>query len=412
MNKKIVKIIENLIGFCLAFFVFFGYVLNNSYPLLYVIIFLNLILFISKKGKIVISENLFLWILFAGLFLISSFFSLDMNSGISLSISIILFILLIILSVDIKQEQWFTTFKKLVFFFGVIHVGFTLLYQVYPEFVDYICTFLLKNEDLEINRYLFKHFGNPGITGQTGINGWYISIFTGLLVINVLLDKNNSIMRKFLSYILIIASIIAIFLTNKRAYILFTFTALILTLFFGKENKNIKLNIKKIISIILLVLIIMVIVTKNNQLMVVIERFMNSDDDISSGRYSLYEKMFLTFLENPLFGIGTYSIPKIIGNLGHNIYLQILAENGIIGIILFLITFYSGIKLNIKLLKKVNNDLSCLEKKKGLMFTLFIQFLFLLYGLTGNPIYNIQFFSINFISLCYLNVVYIKGGKK
>lgn len=410
MNKNIVKTFEWMIGFLSAFFIFFGYVLGNSYPVLYLIILITFILFVSKRAKIIINKNILLWIISTGLFFICSLFSLDMNSGITLSISILLFIVLMIFSIDIKQEYWFKIFKKFIFIFGIIHVIFTLLYQIYPEFVDSICQSILKPEDLEVNRYLFKHFGNPGITGQTGINGWYISILTGLLVINTIQEKKTSLIKKIYYYLLIIASVIAIFFTNKRAYILFTSASIILTLYLGKNTTNKKINIKKIVPIILLISIILIIITKNNQLMAVFDRFMNSGDDISSGRYGLYETMFQVFLENPLLGIGTYSIPKIIGNLGHNIYLQILAENGIVGITLLLITFYSGVRLNINLIKKAKNQPIYNKKKKNLMFTLFIQFLFLLYGLTGNPIYSIQFFSVYFFAICYINIVHIKGG--
>ena len=66
-----------------------------------------------------------------------------------------------------------------------------------------------------MNAFLWKKMvENPGITGQTGINGWFISITIGLLC-NYLFENKKRFL-KILTFVLILLSIVALILTSKE----------------------------------------------------------------------------------------------------------------------------------------------------------------------------------------------------
>mgnify|MGYP000158085205 CR=1 FL=1 len=60
-------------------------------------------------------------------------------------------------------------------------------------------------------------------------------------------------------------------------------------------------------------------------------------EDISTGRFDLYEIAYKAFSQSPIFGIGAGLFKEVTHAYTdvHNAYLQVLCEQGIIGLILF-----------------------------------------------------------------------------
>ena len=72
---------------------------------------------------------------------------------------------------------------------------------------------------------------------------------------------------------------------------------------------------------------------------------------------------------------------------------------GIVGFVIFLLFFISIVKISYKNCKKMNNGKNLVYSMITFSFVLF----FLLYGMTGNPIYDgftLMFFSL-FLAICY-----------
>ena len=99
------------------------------------------------------------------------------------------------------------------------------------------------------------------------------------------------------------------------------------------------------------------------------ERFSELQDSSLGGRDILFQQAFDMFAESPLFGHGWGSykyrsnvsiIGAIYGRdssmLAHNCYLQLLAEVGLIGLILFILVFIFTLNLTIKLVKNDRNN--------------------------------------------------------
>src|SRR5699024_8667004 len=112
-----------------------------------------------------------------------------------------------------------------------------------------------------------------------------------------------------------------------------------------------------------------------------------------------FKLMWNGFLERPVTGWGTFSIlNKITINHGHNIYLQILHDHGILGSIPFLAICVINLVKSFYLLIKFDS-----EKRSILLFSASIQLLFILWGLTGNPLYDLYPFTIYLLSLLILS---------
>lgn len=83
----------------------------------------------------------------------------------------------------------------------------------------------------------------------------------------------------------------------------------------------------------------------------VVERILSISDNIKteggSGRFELWSEALNNFSVNPIIGIGTGQTPAYSSlHLGtHNLYLQILGENGLIGFSLFFFIWFAALKM-------------------------------------------------------------------
>ena len=121
--------------------------------------------------------------------------------------------------------------------------------------------------------------------------------------------------------------------------------------------------------------------------------------DITLGRLDNSVVAIELFKKNALFGIGwdafKYYYQGIYGTLlnVHNVYVQVLAENGLFGAVpfyaFFIISFVRAVKY-LYVLRK--SRIKSSERDLFLAISIAMQVLFLLYCLTGNPLYDQQIF--------------------
>ena len=125
------------------------------------------------------------------------------------------------------------------------------------------------------------------------------------------------------------------------------------------------------------------------------------DADISNGRFEIWQNAMAGFTENPFWGKGWSWYRNTYGMGAHNIYIQLLCECGVAGAIPVITVLIGVFVYTHKVLKrsvKENNDIKIAINKFGF----FTQTYILIYGFTGNPIYNYSFFIWYTFSLCIL----------
>ena len=388
MNEKM-KIKDNIVinfNIILMFFCYFF----NLYTVLNILLIIDILFLFKKKLKLSITSKLY----FISIFIIVLISPFSYNASISFRFIYVLFCLGIIKI--LIENAVFESKKVLKFIYIVvfIHTFAVLLQYFYPSMINNFNHNFLRG-NYYINYTLFLNNSYAGITGQTGVAAFYISIFIGISFINFFYMKDHN---KYLYLILLLLGFCALFLTVKRSFILINVIIILLILLLTK-----KINLKTIIKILLILLLLFLIINKISILESLLNKIdiLSQEDNISNGRNILWDGTFSLFKNNMFIGIGINNIELFLQEQTHNIYLQLLAEIGIVGMIPLIVFFVVSVVSNYKLMKHSFNI--------TILICLYIQMLFILYGIVGNDFYSQLFlFPYLFFIAIYENQKIIK----
>lgn len=292
-------------------------------------------------------------------------------------------LLFVMLSLPELRKLEFSILKL----FSGVHLVASILVYILPQAISNpVIQILLKDSYSSNYSWRVMSHLNAGITSQPGVNAMYLTVFVLVCAVEIIVKSK----KKIINYFLLVAAYAMIFTTAKRTAILITIIAI--ALFWILVNKNLlhKVNtntiIKSAIFIVIGVLVARYIYTSTNILSSVLEKIslVSSMGDTSNGRIELWKKALEEFYNSPIWGVGLKSIYKQIGFDVHNTYLQILAETGIIGFIVFLIgigSIFSRSYKNVSFVLVNEQD----EKEKCAVGTGFVLMIFfLIYGFLGN----------------------------
>lgn len=326
-------------------------------------------------------------------------------------------ILLILISTTMKKEN-IVYGIKLFIVFGFIYALGSILQKHYPDFF-YHRVITLYNEGFQkdLLKALRNNKAYAGFTPQVAFTAGYISTSIGLILGSWMIrpPKKRLLMLGVLGLLFY-----GLLLTGKRAHFLFTVISLALvyiTINSHSIKKLLKAVSKQVVLIISGATLLPIYLNKTGGSQAIkrtLKVFQDilSGSDVTSGRTKLYSAAWRLFLENPIFGIGWWEF-RMVHSTGilstdmsitsdvHNVFLQVLTETGIIGFLLFsimtlysLFSTYKKIKLTIKFKHKKNHFSLTL-----LTLSLYIQLFFLLYCITGNPLYDTSFLLTYFFGL-------------
>ncbi|BFK82359.1 hypothetical protein I3900191A7_25040 [Clostridium baratii] len=391
------KNILNIYIFLNIFFIFTNYIYNIQVPFIILLTLLLLLTTIKPKFKININFNEILFLNLGIVFFISAILSSAMNDAIKYSIGFFCLIINMIIF-SRKNEINYQKIEKYILFFSSIHVFATIIYQIYPDIIRKLLPLFLRGSDLTRNMFEFNNNKiNCGITPIQSLNAFYISCFIMIIFVNLIKNKN----KKVLNICFLIIGYIALFLASKRGVLLANIVSSFYTFSYDKY-KNKKLSILTILKSSLIIIIISfigyVFISKYiPSALNIFNRFNQSD--MTTGRSNIYKIVLSKFFNtNIILGAGLFSSRSILEvNIGvvsdvHNIYIQLLVEMGIYGLISFLITIIIIYSKFIKVkINKYNNKL--------LDYALYFITLFILYGLTGNDLFDLTMSSIYFFMI-------------
>ena len=422
MRLDIKRMLINIACFMILVYPFNYTIKSRIFPnssIMFIIIIISfIILFIfSKLRKITKSQFITLIIT-----LIVIFFELYRNhylkeeiEGKVLFFTIYLFLPFIVMS----NEYVIIPFFKIIAFFCIEHILGTFFVQFFKDqYINTILPWLSLGQDNVAYVNIMNGY-NPGLTLHYSTNGIYLSIATILFFCKYIKDSRKK------DFILTTLALMALLLTGKRAHTLFVIiTCITIYIFHCRERISSKF-IKLFVIIILGIVGIMCLSTVMPQILNVMTRFETTiaKGEMLSGREPFYELAWKLWEKDKFFGLGwgAFSYYFQIYLYGpeftydyldaHNVYLQILCECGIIGFI-----FFISIAIYVFL-----NCWSCVKKIKRnemyfyLLFSFGFQMFFLLYCFSGNPLYDIQCYSIYFlaigITLQYKNFLRVKIGE-
>lgn len=357
------------------------HILNKALLLwgIFLIIYNILSLILNKKYPNIIQIPLYLFLFFTSIFLIK-YFSIE-----NLKIIIVNFILLTaIFTIDYKKD--INKLKKEIKIISFIYVIITFLLSIGSLLMFFFDkrTWIAETLNGTYTVYYFTSlFTNENTLGISASLSLLISIY----LINCTKIKNI----KLFNILNLLIQFITVFVSNSRSALIPMITLIFLYILFYIKNK-----ILRVILIFSPVIAVSSILLTN----------LKSIDKFLTGRKELWDSAFEIIRNNFFFGVGNSQLPILLeksqnkvvtslieqGFLGgiHNIYIQILATNGIIPLLLIILFILS---VTLFIFNKI--DLSKLEKEFIPLFSLIVS-ISLINLLESNLVYIISFISIIF----------------
>lgn len=300
-----------------------------------------------------------------------------------------------------KETSAIDAVKYPIFIFAVITSVVTWISFFAPEFYkNYILTLFPEGQSL-IESFLNENMYH-GFTNHYSRNSFYITIAILLEFCEILSKKckNQKISIGLLAFFMCTQ-----FLVAKRGLTLFMLVTMFLIVFLmGKDiQKKIKNSILfVIVGVILFVIAYIFVPGVDNMVTRIFTP--NASGDISSGRFYLYGIAFEMFKEHPVLGNGWGSFLKAMEGTTfqgvHNDYLQLLAEVGMVGFIVFMIANLGCMYFSYKGFKIIRDkEYENKTEKMWMMFSFSYQIFFMLYSLTGLPHFSYEQITL-YILLC------------
>lgn len=272
----------------------------------------------------------------------------------------------------------FTYLVNVIFFILVIHYVDSVIKLKYMMFVLLLCSLFYTVSNLIGGSFTEGRFFSYGEMHDPNDIAYILIALLPMTMI--FMAFKIGFVNTFLSLLTTAISILVIMLTGSRSGFISLITCLIVSCVVFR--KNIKLS--HVLYFILLVIIF--IGAYKDQINV--ERYLTlkniqSDYNVTdeSGRVQIWSRGIRVFTSNIFTGIGVNCFPEAIGNLrqsedaiprwqtAHNSYLQIAAEMGIFGIIIYLYMIIYCIKsiLTVRDLEKTTNNHPEINKVAGLL---------------------------------------------
>lgn len=280
-----------------------------------------------------------------------------------------------------NNANWYKAFTRVFFGFGMVFSSITIITYLSPDYYFEKIVPLFSETYRSGLIYTYNNSGMPGLTNHYSANAIYLSL---LVLISIYYLKESR--HKGLWSLLTLFNLIALFLTGKRAHVVFIVISIYFALYYQMKSLNNRV-INVISALVGGIVGFMILSNFIPGVAAFIERFqlLSQSGDVSLGRGVRIQEALNLFFNNPLFGIGWDEFKYWhLAQRGefinvHNIYVQLLSENGIV----FGSAFFIWFGLFLFRAFKTKN------RSKGHTFLSFsLMVFFLLYGLTGNPLYD------------------------
>ncbi len=303
-----------------------------------------------------------------------------------------------------ENENFFKRLIKAILVSSMILAFSILLCAVFGNYIEKYFSFLLPKSvaSLRVFRDELRRGAYSGFAFERSYAATGLTLGISIIFSNIVVDKKI----KKSEIVALVILLVALFCTGKRMLLLINmFTFLFVFFINGKKENLVKfLKLSVILSIFLIIILIYVPQTRR-----VFVRFLDKQgpNTIEARNENYWVYCLEMFSERPIAGYGINSFVDYITSKNvreifnaHNIYFQLLAETGIIGLSIFLILFGYLLIFTYKKLKEFKNDE---YKSKLINISLLLQIIFLIYGLSGNTLYYFAQVFIYFIAIMIVN---------
>lgn len=348
---------------------------------------------LNKCRKTKFNSHLFsVWFPFTLYIIVNGLFNSQINSSIFWMICIFL------LSLSEKYELYKYIPIRLITYMGIILFAGQLIQIFIPSFYFSHISNIFTTSHLIMQWH--HHIGFAGFTFQIGLTGGLLLIAEAAAY--ALFKTSTDVKERRLYLILIIIFVLGVFLTGKR-----TFSFLAIFLPFCTNIIIQKSSPKKLFKVIFISLIgffIYFLLKYHPELFKDINglnRIASSigdvsvGEDISNGRFELYDSAWKAFEADPIIGVGVGRFISATNSetAVHNAYLTILCEMGVIGFIFYIIPLLVSTFYSVKVIKSIN------VPPATLIFAMYYQLFYLIYSFTGNTTIDLWGYVFYFLSL-------------
>lgn len=317
--------------------------------------------------------------------------------------------------------EWVKSFPKLIVVIGIPNVLATTLFYfskgMYERYVSWAYDSYQSGTGSGVYGY------RAALADHYSQNATYISMVLIAMYVLFLVKKEKKKNARFshvLIFVLMLLSVFALLLTTKRAHFMFSVATLILIYFIIRPEQILTRTFKIAIVAVVCLICGTIAIEAVPALAVLFDRIhLTGSDNSSLVRIAMWQYAWKGFLEKPLLGHGwfSYNYDSVITSVltdattgCHNIYLQMLFERGIVGITVFLFAAITSLICTIKDIR-FSHLTSDFYNKVALTVSLGIQLFCLMYGLTGNMLYDRTFnFYIVAVSVGFTYYVSNKVG--
>lgn len=329
------------------------------------------------------------WLLFIAWMIISIIYSTDKINGIKFS-AVFSSIVMIGIFISFDCDYYIKFFINFLWGLLWIHIFATFISFFKIDLIIQFCSnFMNHNTCLQIERWAVEFNSYAGIAGQLGTNALMISLYLSITLAKLIEKKKISYIAFF------ILGWIALVLTGKETFYLANFLGLltISIIIIQKKYPNILKKFMIALGIILVICFFLIILNYDKLLDIYYERSIDS-------RLILYQSAFNAFESSPIIGHGINTIMLFSEHLTHNIYLQLAAEIGLMGLIIFISSIAITIIATIK--KMLHNQ----TISNFLIISIYLQIFLLVDGFFGNPLFDYKFI----IPYYFLIFIALKSG--
>ena len=260
-------------------------------------------------------------------------------------------------------------------------------------------------------------YGVKGFTTNVGFAAGYL--IAGIIAILSYRTEFNRLKRS--DFVLLCIYSLSLLLTAKRGPTLFLILTIIMIYILPRRGSKKVRQSWRVFLIFLVLIVVIYIMEPFLSGIPIFQSIINtitkyqSGEDITSGRSALYAWALTQFYDNPLSGIGWGKYRTTVAGVVtrskelavHNVYLQLLCETGVIGFIFFATVFViSWVLTKNEYISTLEKDDYYLSKwRKLLFFSFAYQTYFLLYCITGNPLYD-TIFEVLYAFSCAISIAF------
>lgn len=334
-------------------------------------------------GYLIFSKQVWLFLLMAASALIGMTYTTMPEEGRREAILFTFFAGTFILS--LTNTSFVKTFTKWIYIISIIVVLSSILHFLVPNWFNSLMRPLLRRDAYDQLMWSFTvDDAFAGVAAYTPNTTFSAAIVFGYSFLNLIRKNDDPLVKsKGGNIVLLVLSLFSIILCSKRGVFVATLVAMVVLLFYLYRKRNFLL---KFLGVALLFGVALFVLYQTNEF---VEAFLNRfiTDDFLTGRDSIYRSLMMDFAEGNIWiGKGTGATYSIAAKGAHNIYIQILYDHGV----LFSLPYYLFLLYNYYVAFKNKCPLS-----------IFVQTIFLVYGLSGNPLYSNMFMIIYIYYVLY-----------